>query len=66
MKKWAPTGLERAFQSPRDQKRKHGPFVNYKRVLTFGGCGKETLPDFSPDAEQAAGPITDRGRGRGR
>lgn len=69
MDKWAPSPS--GVRDPRDAKKKNGMFWNWPRYLKFGGAphapaqsgekGIDTKPGKNQDA---AGPISDRGRGR--
>ena len=67
--KWAPkvTGI----RDPRDTKKKTGMFWNFTRYLYFGGVPGAPMQDGTkgPSMEpaqgnNAAGPISDRGKGR--
>jgi len=67
--KWAPsvTGI----RDPRDAKKKNGMFWNWPRYLFFGGApgapqqdGTKTINMSPRKGSNAAGPISDRGKGR--
>ena len=67
--KWAPSPT--GVRDPRDPKKKSGMFWNWPRYLKFGGAphapaqaGTKDINTRAGDNQGAAGPITDRGRGR--
>ena len=69
MSKWAPSPS--GVRDPRDAKKKNGMFWNFPRFLKFGGAPHAPMqagtksPNVSAgQGQDAAGPITDRGRGR--
>lgn len=69
MDKWAPSSG--GVRDPRDAKKKNGMFWNFPRFLKFGGAphapaqaGTKGINVMAADGQQAAAPISDRGKGR--
>jgi hypothetical protein len=69
MDKWAPSPT--GVRDPRDAQKKNGMFWNFTRYLKFGGAphapmqsGTKGIDTKAGKSQDAAGPITDRGRGR--
>jgi hypothetical protein len=66
-RKWAPPSYP--VRDPRSTQQKVGRIINPVRAMKLGGKGENRLlparPSDSPGAS-AVGPVSDRGKGRGR
>ena len=69
MDRWAPK--DSGVRDPRDSKKRNGMFHNFVRYLYFGGApgapmqaGSKGPSLRAADGQNAAAPISDRGKGR--
>lgn len=63
-RKWAPPSYP--VRDPRSTQQKVGRIINPPRALKLGGKGETRLLPVRAEGANAVGPVSDRGKGRGR